>query len=149
MLEYLTRIYKSQIKDCGIFFPVIPIVIYNGRSSWSEPQRFSESFAFITPELIKYIPDYKYILIDERRFSDRLLKKLKNAVAYFFLLDKTDLKQRGKAENRIISILQELRKNDTELFELLGKYIAGLIEYRRVELSGINCYSKKRAQNKV
>lgn len=78
-----------------------------------------------------------HILIDKRGFSDSLLKKLKNAVAYFFLLDKTDLRKRERAEERIIRILQELEQRDSELFDLLGRYISGLMEYRGAENIGV------------
>ncbi len=146
LLEYLARIYQNQMEEYGTLFPVVPLVIYNGEEKWREPQCLSKSFSYITRELSKYIPDFMYILIDERRFSDALLKRLKNAVAYFFLLDKTNLRKRGSAEDRIIMILQELKQRDIELFDLLGRYIAGLMEYRGVETTGINDYSNTRGK---
>ena len=97
-LEYLARIYENQMKEFNILSPVIPLVIYNGEGKWREPYRLIKRFSFTTPKLVQYIPDFRYILIDERRYSDKQLKRLKNAVAYFFLLDKTDLRKRGKAE---------------------------------------------------
>ena len=33
--------------------------------------------------------NFKYILIDIARFGDKLLESLKNAVSFFFLMDKT------------------------------------------------------------
>ncbi len=41
-------------------------------------------------------------------------------------------------------ILRELKQRDRELFDVLGRYIAGLMEYRGVEIRRINDYSNER-----
>ena len=113
-------------------YPVIPIIIYNGKEKWKEKTEFANHFIVYTDEIKKYIPNFKYILIDITRFGDELLENLKDAVSYFFLLD--------KAGFRIIGFLKELREKDPEIFNLLGRYISGLLKYKGVEINTINDY---------
>jgi predicted transposase/invertase (TIGR01784 family) len=130
LLEYLTRIYKKQKTDHNTLYPVVPIVIYNGKEQWKELNSFIEHFPLISDDIKKYIPDFKYILIDIARFGDNLLESLKDAVSFFFLLDKTDIRKKDKAASRIIGILRKLQGEDPEIFKLLGRYITGLLKYK-------------------
>ena len=147
LLEYLSRIYRKQKTEQNTLYPVVPIIIYNGRDKWKENNIFIEHFPLISDDIIKYIPDFKYILIDIARFGDELLKNLKDAVSYFFLLDKTDIKRKDRAAKRIIGILKELRKADPEIFKLLGRYISGLLKYKGVEIDTINDYIDDRGES--
>lgn len=126
LFEYLSRIYRKQKNELKTLNPVIPIVIYNGSYRWKEKTGFIEQFSSIPNDIRKYIPNFKYILIDIARFSDALLLKLRDAVSFFFLLDKTDIKKKDRAAARIINILKELRDEDPEIFKLRGRYITGL-----------------------
>ena len=50
-----------------------------------------------------------------------------------------------KRESDLLITFQ-LKQRDSELFDLLGRYIAGLMEYRGVETTGINDYSNKKGK---
>ncbi|MDA3809518.1 MAG: Rpn family recombination-promoting nuclease/putative transposase [Spirochaetaceae bacterium] len=147
LFEYLSRIYKKQYIELKSLFPVIPIVIYNGKERWNEKSCFVENLSVCTDEMKKYIPDFKYILIDIARFDEDLLDNLKDSVSYFFLLDKTDLGKREEASLRIIGILKELQSTDLEIFTLLGRYITELLDYKRVEINSINSYINDRGES--
>ena len=140
LFEYLARIYKKQRKKNRILFPVVPIVVYNGKKNWTEKNTFKDHFFIYTDEIGKYIPDFEYILIDINCYDDDMLEDLKDAVSCFFLLDKTNLKERDKAAERIIRILKILKDADKETFNLLGRYITGLLKYKGVEINSINEY---------
>jgi hypothetical protein len=56
------------------------------------------------------------------------------------MLDKTDIHNRGLAADRIITILRKLKQSDPEIFNLLGRYISGLLNYKGVEINKINEY---------
>jgi len=116
LLEYLSRIYKKQKSEVKTLYPVVPIIIYNGKVKWKEKDSFLEHFPVISDDIRRYLPNFKYILIDIARFGDELLANLKDAVSFFFLLDKTDIRKKDKAAKRIIGILRELRKEDSEIF---------------------------------
>ncbi len=147
LLEYLSRIYTKQKTEHNTLYPVIPIIIYNAKDEWKEKNSFIDHFLLISDDIRKYIPDFKYILIDIARFRDKLLENLKDAVSYFFLLDKTDIRKKDKAAMRIIRILRDLRKEDPEIFNLLGRYISGLLKYKGVEIDTINDYIDDRGES--
>jgi len=147
LLEYLSRIYKKQKAEGKTLYPVVPVVIYNGSEKWKEKNSLIEQFSLSSKEINRYIPDFKYILIDIARFGDELLTNLKDAVSYFFLLDKTDIRKKDKAAKRIIGILRELRKEDSEIFKLLGRYISELLKYKGVEIDTINDYIDDRGES--
>ena len=52
-----------------------------------------------------------------------------------------------EASKRIIGILRELRKTDPEVFTLIGRYISGLLDYKRVEINQINEYIDNRGES--
>ena len=147
VFEYLLRIYKKQFKIKKILYPVIPMVIYNGAENWTEKGNLREHFAFYNDELSKYLPVFEYFLIDIVRFDDKLLKKLKGAASSFFLLDKTDLTQRETAEKRIVGILKKLIHSNPEIYNLLGRYISELLQYRGIEIPEINEYINDRGES--
>jgi len=140
LLDYLLRAYEKAL-DSGNKLPVIiPVVIYHGTSRWKERGRFIEYFKIPHPGLIKYIPDFEYILIDEKGFDEKLLRQLKSAAAYFFLIDRTDFHNRKDAAERIIYILQNLKKSNPDIFSLLGNYVQSLLSYMGVEIKRVNSY---------
>jgi len=142
ILEYLARLYRRQKKDR--LYPVIPVVIYNGIASWNERPVFEEQFAFIPNSLRPYLPLYRYILIDEERYDDELLGRLKGAVASFFRIDKVDLNEREAAAEKIIEVLREIGEQDTETHDLLIKYVEGIFSWKGIENEKVEEYIKKR-----
>jgi hypothetical protein len=131
--DYLNRIYRNQAKFSGKLSVVVPIVIYNGSETWKEKIRFIDYFIIIDKSLTRFIPNFEYILIDINKFDDRLLKKLKSEVAYFFLLEKTNLKEKDKSIDRILEIFQELKSQDKNLYIMLARYITNLLHYKQIE----------------
>jgi transposase len=147
IFEYLLRIYKKQFKVNRILYPVIPIVIYNGDENWTEKRNLQDHFAICNEELSKYLPLFEYILIDIARFDDKLLNKLKGAASSFFLLEKTDLTQKEVSERRVVEILKNLIHSNPEIYNLLGRYISELLQYKGVEIPEINDYINNRGES--
>lgn len=147
LLEYLTRVYKKQKREFNCLYPVVPMVIYNGREHWKEKNSFLKNLKGCSKDIEKYIPNFKYILIDIARYDDKMLQGLKDSVAYFFLLDKTDLSKRHDAASRIIRVLRQMREVNPEIFTLLGRYIQGLLEFKGVEINEINSYINDRSDS--
>lgn len=145
ILEYLARLYRRQ--KTGHLYPVIPIVIYNGIASWREKLVFEEQFPFIPYSARPYLPLYRYILIDEKRYDDELLRKLKGAVAFFFRIDKVDLKKQDTIAERIIEILREVKDLDPGVHDMLSKYVEGIFSYKGIENEQVDEYIKKRRKS--
>ena len=140
LLEYLLRIYREQLKTSDKLSVVVPIVIYNGTEAWKEDRQFIRYFQIPHDDLKKYIPDFKYILVDVNRLDDELLRRLKTEVSYFFLLDKTNLHDVEEASERIRGIFREIKDRYPGLSKLLARYMRGLLNYKGIEVEQIIDY---------
>jgi hypothetical protein len=73
--------------------PILPIVIYNGKSRWNYPTQISTLIKGISPEFSLFVPRLDFLLMDEGSYSDEHLaspemKKAHNFVAGLFRLEK-------------------------------------------------------------
>ncbi len=147
LFEYRARLHSRLLEQGGATVPVVPIVIYNGGERWKEKPKASDTpsgFLSFSDGLERYVPNLCYILIDEQRYSDAYLLERGSPAASFFYLDKTDLKKRDEAAARIISILKRWEEKEWMIYDLLKRYIVGLLEYKGVEISEITDYTSDR-----
>ena len=75
MLAYTALLYErlaadGALRDPGALPPVLPVVIYNGRGSWTARTEVSELVAGGGGELSPYQPSQRYYLLDEARLAD-------------------------------------------------------------------------------
>ena len=75
MLAYTALLYQrlaadGALRDPGALPPVLPVVIYNGRGSWTAPTDVNELVAGGRGELSPYQPSQRYFLLDESRLAD-------------------------------------------------------------------------------
>ncbi len=79
MLKYMVKIWDSKInKAKSSKLPlIIPLVIYHGKEKWQIDTKFIkiiEGVENLPPDIIKYIPDYEYILYDFTTYEAEQLK---------------------------------------------------------------------------
>ena len=86
-LLYEGLIRSHQLAPAGLLPPVVPIVLYNGRSRWTAPRDLAELLADVPGGLAIYRPRWPYLLIDESRYSERRLARMQNLVAALFRLE--------------------------------------------------------------
>ena len=75
MLAYTALLYQrlaadGALRDPGALPPVLPVVIHNGRGSWTAPTDVNELVAGGRGELSPYQPSQRYFLLDESRLAD-------------------------------------------------------------------------------
>ena len=75
MLAYTALLYQrlaadGALRDPGALPPVLPVVIYNGRGSWTARTEVSDLVAGGGGELSPYQPSQRYYLLDEARLAD-------------------------------------------------------------------------------
>ncbi len=75
MLAYTALLYQrlaadGALRDPGALPPVLPVVIYNGRGSWTASTDVNELVAGGGGELSPYQPSQRYFLLDESRLAD-------------------------------------------------------------------------------
>jgi predicted transposase YdaD len=93
VLTYEGLLYQDLIRtqkvECGDPLPaILPIVLYNGPRRWSAPEELASSFPSDLPGgLGKYVPQCRYLLIDESCQSEAALLLEGNAVAALFRLE--------------------------------------------------------------
>ncbi|MBF0552250.1 MAG: Rpn family recombination-promoting nuclease/putative transposase [Deltaproteobacteria bacterium] len=76
LLRYMTQmwVYIVSRQPVGEFLPVIiPLVFYHETTTWAGSTRFSNLFEN-TPELIRYLPDFDYLLLDLSTMPDGDIK---------------------------------------------------------------------------
>ncbi|WP_459830696.1 Rpn family recombination-promoting nuclease/putative transposase, partial [Hydrogenophilus islandicus] len=68
--------------------PVLPIVLYNGERRWRAATEFSALIDLATPEVLRaYLPELRYVLIDEGRYDPAELAHRRNLAAALFRLE--------------------------------------------------------------
>ena len=75
MLAYTALLYQrlaadGALRDPGALPPVLPVVVYNGRGSWTAQTNVSELVAGGRGELSPYQPSQRYFLLDQGRLAD-------------------------------------------------------------------------------
>ena len=66
-LLYQKLVAEGVLRERGALPPVLPVVIYNGRSPWTAPTDLSELIAGGGAALARYQPSQQYFLLDEGR----------------------------------------------------------------------------------
>jgi predicted transposase YdaD len=94
VLTYLGLLYQDLIKQGGIargdkLPPVLPIVLYNGKTRWPVPTQVSALIEQPPGQLQDYLPQFKYLLLDEGTIDESGPLALKNLAAALFRLEKS------------------------------------------------------------
>jgi len=84
LYEHLLRQHKADIELEHGLPPVLPIVLYNGRPTWTAATSM-EAIQPNLPALLKrYQPSMEYFLLDEQRIEPEKLNALNNALSLVF-----------------------------------------------------------------
>ena len=86
VLAYVALLYQSliragQLPASGKLPPVVPIVLYNGRTRWAASRTVEALVETMPGSLAPYCPRLRYVLIDEGRYTEQALAPLHNLVA--------------------------------------------------------------------
>ena len=72
--RYMGNLWENSIKQKKPRMPVIPIVLYHGKSAW-KPGPLSSRFKNIPDSVKPYIPDFEYIFVDLSAYSNEDIEK--------------------------------------------------------------------------
>jgi hypothetical protein len=110
--------------------PVLPIVLYNGERRWRAATEFSALIDLATPEVLRaYLPELRYVLIDEGRYDPAELARRHNLAAALFRLEL------ARTPDEIREVVQELIQwlkapEQRELRRTLTKWLLRLMRRR-------------------
>lgn len=110
--QYLLNYWRDQQKDKKQLRPIVPIVIYHGRSKWNQ-QPMRNYFAGMTDLLSRFVPDFEYYLINLTRDPENRFGLLTSSYAKLTagLLKTIHQKQ------QLIQTIESLRQTIAQLVE--------------------------------
>ena len=86
-LLYQDLLKSGQIKGKQKLPPVFPLVLYNGEKRWHAATSLADLIDAVPSGLERYLPEYRYLVIDEGSYATAELAVLKNLVAALFQLE--------------------------------------------------------------
>ena len=127
MLEYMTKIWRSRIKEAGKKLserkeyklpPIVPIVFYDGIENWTAETEFQKKVEKY--ELFKKnIPKFEYELINLNKISIDKLEKLEDAMSFILMIDKfrepKDFEKMKNLKSEFWEKIKEALKNENRL----------------------------------
>ena len=78
LLRYNLEIWESNIKNKEPLQVVLPLIFYHGKDNWIY-KAIPEYFGKIGPELLQYIPKFKYHLLDVSQMPDEEIIQIQEA----------------------------------------------------------------------
>jgi len=86
MMVYVGLLYQDLIRRGEMLVnkhlpPVLPIVLYNGDGKWTAATDMAQLVPKVPGLVSEYLPQLKYLVIDENNYSEEELSQLKNLVA--------------------------------------------------------------------
>lgn len=119
VMTYVGLLYQHLIRQHlltpeGLLPPVLPIVLYNGKTLWGAARDVAELVATIPSGLEQYRPQLRYCLLDEGRIAASELESLRNLSAALIRLE------RSQNPQDVLGVLESLLKwlNEPEYSEL-------------------------------
>ena len=127
LLRYMVRIWEQAVKlgESKPLPPVIPVVVYHGRSKWKVGLDFHDLFD-IPESLQEYTPDFKYLLCDLTQYSDEEIRGAVTLKTAFLLMKHIFAEDLADRLPGILKLLRDLlnKRSGLEYLETLLRYIA-------------------------
>ncbi len=129
-LLYQRLVAEGVLRERGALPPVLPVVIYNGRSPWTAPTDVSELIAAGGPALLRYQPSQQYFLLDEGRVDGGSLPP-GNLVSALIALETN--RDRSRLSALLGTLIELLRaQDDEELTDAFTAWAAQVLLPRRM-----------------
>lgn len=74
LLRYQVRIWERDKADGAGIRPILPIVIYHGRTAWNIPDDFQALFGVLPDGVSEHLPQFRYLLYDYSLAADTPLR---------------------------------------------------------------------------
>jgi predicted transposase YdaD len=126
-LLYQDLIRRGQMLEGHRLPPVLPIVLYNGDARWGAAKDVAELIP-TPPGLVgQYVPHLSYLLIEENRYADEDLAKLKNLAAAMIRVEHAAAPE---VLPQVVALIHELVAGDAELERTFAIWIQAVLSYR-------------------
>ena len=133
-LLYQRLVAEGVLREGGALPPVLPVVIYNGRSPWTAPADVAELIAAGGPALARYQPSQQYFLLDEGRVDGGALPP-GNLVSALIALETN--RDRALLPALLETLIELLRaQDDEELTDAFTTWAEQVLLPRRMRGTG-------------
>ena len=129
-LLYQRLVGEGVLREHGALPPVLPVVIYNGRSPWTAPTDVAELIAAGGAALARYQPSQQYFLLDEGRVDGGSLPPDNLVSALIALETNRDRSQLSALLGTLIELLRA--QDDEELTDAFTAWAAQVLLPRRM-----------------
>ena len=130
LLTYIGLLYQDLIRrsDLGLgpggeLPPVLPIVLYNGRSPWTAALELRQTMAPVGEALARYQPAQRYFLLDVGRWAEDDLPR-RNLVSALVRLEQS---RPNEDMERAVGVLIERVRGDRELERAFAAWIGQVL----------------------
>ena len=114
---------SSKRKDFK-YPPVLPMILYDGKSDWTAERNFLER-THLNTIFEKYIPKFEYELVNLNDYSEEEIMRFGGALSYLLLIDKI---RSSKDKTRITSLPADyVEKLKLQIPEDLNKLLVDII----------------------
>lgn len=112
--DILKNEHRSKLKKTFRLPVIIPIVLYNGRNTWTAPSEFKEKLdhAHLFQDEVL---NFKYILLDINRYQKKDLLQLSNLISTIFIFDQ-HINSNEEIYTRLRETMHTLKKLDKDEF---------------------------------
>ena len=123
------KLHKGITKSKAFLYPpILPIVYYEGTSTWSAPLNFKDR-VFLNNVLGDYIPSFNYLVVPLNKYSKQDLIEKNDELSLIFLINQL---QNSSEFHTLKDIPKEYTEHLTEntpdyLLKIIGKVIAVLL----------------------
>nr|MBP8284532.1 Rpn family recombination-promoting nuclease/putative transposase [Chromatiaceae bacterium] len=129
-LLYQDLIRRREVKPGHPLPPVLPIVLYNGGKTWTAPTELAALLPAVPGRVADFLPQLRYLLIDENRYGEAELAAMHNLVAAIIRFEHPANDQALMA-----------------LIDLLNDWLAGRPELKRTFALWIRALLLRRSNN--
>ena len=129
MMVYVGLLYQDLIRRSDVLPgkrlpPVLPIVLYNGASKWTSATDIADLIPRAPGLVADYLPQLKYLLIEQNRYTDETLVTMRNLVAAIIRVEQPP---DSKALFALIDVLNDWLADNPELRKVFAVWIRAVV----------------------
>ena len=129
MMVYVGLLYQDLIRRGDVLQgkqlpPVLPIVLYNGAAKWTAATDIADLIPRAPGLVADYLPQLKYLLIEQNRYTDETLVTMRNLVAAIIRVEQPP---DSKALFALIDVLNDWLADNPELRKVFAVWIRAVV----------------------
>ena len=117
-------IWRGEVLPGNRLPPVLPIVLYNGAAPWKAATDIVDLIPRAPGLVAHYLPQLKYLLIEQNQYTDETLTTMRNLVAAIIRVEHPDS---SHALVELIDVLNDWLADNPELRRIFAIWIRAVV----------------------